>query len=208
MNGRELRQEVWNHTGLVNHRRPADLRTTLQCRAAATILALVSLTCASLARQGKNPLPPQRTEPQASPISVFSGVKERPEPYTEQSLANFLKSKLTPEEIASVRNPLASTPEMKGWARKITAGTTNELQKAKLLFDELVRRVNPPGPGDNRTAQEVFAAWDSPRGSFSCEEYANYYVSLARAVGLEAISGVVVKQYSGTTPRHGVQPFT
>jgi TPR repeat protein/Tfp pilus assembly protein PilF len=137
---------------------------------------------------------------QAPPITVTT-VTGRPEVYTEQSLAKLLSQKLTPEEMALVKNPLASSPGMNAWARQITAGTTNEMQKAKMLFDELTLRVNT-GFGGTRTAQEVFAAWKAPEASFCCEEYASLYVALARAAGLQAFLVDVIQQYSGSTPRH------
>ena len=135
------------------------------------------------------------------PITVFS-IAARPEPYTGQRLACLLFQKLTDEEMVLVHNPLARTIEMNAWAQKITAETTNQMQKAKLLYDELIRRKNPPGPGGTRTAQEVFRAWNSPGVSFCCEEYASLYVALARGAGLQAYSVYVVQQFTGATPRH------
>jgi hypothetical protein len=163
-------------------------RKIWRCAAALTVLAVISLSSRSIAQE------------QTLPISVIS-LTWRPQVYTEQKLADLLGQKLTSEEMALVKNPLASTPEMNAWARQITAGTTNEMQKAKLLFDELIGRANP-GLGGTRTAQEVFAAWKSPGASFCCEEYASLYVALARAAALQSFLVYVVELYDGGTPRH------
>jgi TPR repeat protein len=170
------------------------------CPTGLGVLAAVFLSWAGLAKGEGALQAPRKSESAEKPISVFS-IKERPQNYTGQRLAVFLLQKLTPEEMSLVKNPLARTPEMIAWARQITAGATNKMDKAMRLFDELVRRVNPPG-GGTRTAKEVFAAWKSPRVSFCCEEYTSLYVSLARAAGLQAYSVYVVEQYSGATPRH------
>src|SRR5262249_31788767 len=138
---------------------------------------------------------------QEKPTSVFS-IKGRPQNYTGKRLASVLFYKLTPEEILMVKNPLARSTEMNAWALQITAGATNKLEKAKMLFDALVSRVNPPGPGGTRTAKEVFAEWKSPSASFACEEYESLYVALARAVGLESYSVYVAQQFTGARARH------
>ena len=135
------------------------------------------------------------------PATLYNATG-RPTVYSNQSLSNFLGAKLAAKEMALVKNPLTSNPEMDAWAKQITAGTTNELLRAKMIFDELVRRDNR-GANATRTAQEVYAAWKTPGVGFSCEEYADFYVALARAAGLSAFLVIVVEQESGTTPRHG-----
>src|SRR5579859_806451 len=110
------------------------------------------------------------------PATLYNATG-RPTVYSQQSLSNFLAAKLTAQEIALVKNPLASNPKMDAWARKITAGTTNELLKAKMIFDELVRRDNR-GANATRTAQEAYVVWKTPEVGFSCEEYAELYVAL------------------------------
>jgi Transglutaminase-like superfamily/PPR repeat len=137
---------------------------------------------------------------QNKPISGFI-LKEPAVVYTEPSFTNFLSQKLTPGEIALVNNPLSSTPEMNEWTRKITTGMTNDLQKAKIVFEEMVRRMRG-GPGGTRTAQESFAAWRTPTATFRCQEYAELYVALARAAGLQSYYVEVIKQYGGATLRH------
>ncbi len=73
--------------------------------------------------------------------------EDRPLIYTEPFFTNLLNQKLAPEEIALVENPLASTPDMDAWARKITAGATNHMQRARILFDQLVRHMRPGAYG-------------------------------------------------------------
>jgi TPR repeat protein/transglutaminase-like putative cysteine protease len=161
----------------------------------------VFFSCAAAA-QAKDALhEPRKSDSQEKPVSIFS-IKGRPANITGKRLATVLFQKLTLDELPLVKNPLARTPEMNAWARQITAGDTNKLQKAKLLFDALVSRANPPRPGATRTAKEVFADWKTPSAAFCCEEYTSLYVALARAAGLEGYSVYVVQQETGATPRH------
>lgn len=160
----------------------------------------ILLSCVVVAQGVNPPHNAPRSDTQPKPISVFS-IKGRPANFTGQRLAAALFQKLTLDEVLLVKNPLARTPAMNAWARQLT-GETNKLQRAKLLFDALVSRVNPSRPGGTRTAKEVFAEWKNPHAAFCCEEYESLYVALARAAGLEAYSVLVVQQDSGATPRH------
>ena len=56
-----------------------------------------------------------------------------PKMYTEQSLMEAVRQKLTPEEMHSVINPIACNPKMKRWAEQLSLGTTNDFQKAKQI---------------------------------------------------------------------------
>jgi Flp pilus assembly protein TadD len=108
-----------------------------------------------------------------------------PANYSEETFAAVLSQKLSREELAVVVNPLTRTAEMDHRAKELTAGATNNLQKAKMLFDGLARHVNVGlRTYDRRTAGEVFADWNKPGASFLCMDYALLYVSLARAAGL------------------------
>ena len=108
-----------------------------------------------------------------------------PKDFTEQSLTEALREKLTREEEAAVIRPLATTPEINLRARELTRGATNDLHKAKLLFEALTGHLDV-GEGALRTAPEVFAAWNGPASAFRCQEYALLYVMMARAAGLRA----------------------
>src|ERR1035438_2406750 len=47
--------------------------------------------------------------------------------------------RLTREEYKQVINPLASTPAMDHWAQELASGATNDLGKARKIFDALAR---------------------------------------------------------------------
>jgi uncharacterized protein len=182
----------------------ANSRTILRWLAALAGLAGISFSPALLAVEDAAKVvaanATNASDLQDKPPVAFI-LKDRPVIYTEPYFTNYLTQKLTPEEIALVENPLASTPAMDEWARKITAGATNDMQKARILFDEVVRRMRP-GLAGTCTAKEAFATWDSPGASFCCQEYAVTYVALARATGLQAYYVDVLQIYDGTTPRH------
>jgi tetratricopeptide (TPR) repeat protein len=121
--------------------------------------------------------------------------------YTRQSLDAALRQRLTPAEYKLVINPLASTPAMDRWAQELTRGATNDLDRARKIFDALVRHLDT-GETSTRTAQEVFAVWNDPAQSFCCQEYAKLYIALARAVGLKAFYVHLEKDYSGDIVYH------
>src|SRR5262249_20726294 len=54
-----------------------------------------------------------------------------PKRYSERTLQEALKQKLSPSERALVVNPLASRPEMKRWAQQLTRGAGNDVDKAR-----------------------------------------------------------------------------
>jgi tetratricopeptide (TPR) repeat protein len=124
-----------------------------------------------------------------------------PRSYTAQTLEAALRERLTREEYAQVVNPLASTPAMDQWAQELTRGATNELDRARKIFDALTRHLDAGDTGI-RTAQEVYAAWNDPTQSFCCQEYAKLYVALARAVGVKANYVCLGKDYSGEIVYH------
>jgi tetratricopeptide (TPR) repeat protein len=121
--------------------------------------------------------------------------------YTAQTLDTALHERLTPEEYRQVINPLASTPAMDRWAQELVRGATNDLGKARKIFDALARHLDT-GEVGIRTAQEVFAVWHDPAQSFCCQEYAKLYVALARAVGVKAFYVHLEKDYSGDVVYH------
>ena len=136
----------------------------------------------------------------ASLVPVFVHTVE-PKPYSAQSLDEALRNRLTEEEMAQVNLPLASTPEMKRWAEQQTAGAIDDLQKARTLYQGLIRRLDP-GLGGSKTARETFADWEKPQVSFRCQEYARLYVALARDVGLNAYYVVVERDWRDQTVLH------
>jgi len=124
-----------------------------------------------------------------------------PKSYTEESLTEALREKLSPEEMKRVTNPLAVTPEMKTWAQELTSGATNDFEKGRMLLEALSRHAKN-GYGGRRTAQEVFSAWPDSRSSFLCEEYTYLYVALAREVGLKCLCAHVFQDCHGRKIQH------
>jgi pentatricopeptide repeat protein len=118
-----------------------------------------------------------------------------PEVYTEQTLQEALRERLTEAELTMVVDPLAGSQEMKRRAEQLTEGANGDMEKAKALFDGLTRRIESGDGRGHRTAKEVFAAWNDPNASFICTEYANLFIALARAVGLKAFYVHVEKDF-------------
>jgi Flp pilus assembly protein TadD len=124
-----------------------------------------------------------------------------PTEYTRQSLELTLRKRLTAAEYQQVVNPLASTPAMDRWAQELTRGATNDLDRARKIFDALARHLDT-GEVGTRTAEEVFAVWNDPAQSFCCQEYAKLYIALARAVGIRAYYVHLERDYSGDIVFH------
>lgn len=125
-----------------------------------------------------------------------------PKIYSEQALQKELQQRLTKEQLEMVVNPVASSPEIKSWGYHLTEETESDLDKARALFDGLMKRIKPKGKGGSRTAREVFAAWADTNEPFSCQEYTKLFVVLARDVGLKAFYVHVEKDYRGKVVPH------
>jgi tetratricopeptide (TPR) repeat protein len=65
-----------------------------------------------------------------------------------------------------------------------------------------MRRIELKGEREQRTARQVFAAWNEPEVSFVCQEYAKLFIALARDVNLKAFYVHVDKDYSDKTIPH------
>ncbi len=124
-----------------------------------------------------------------------------PKSFSEESLLQLVRQNLTADEFRYITNPIASTPEMRQWARQLTHGATNQLQKAKMLFDTLMLHLDPD-PGGTRTAREVYENWNKPGLSFHCQEYARLFVALGRAVGLETFYTKIEKDFNSNIVHH------
>lgn len=126
----------------------------------------------------------------------------RPKVYSGKALAATLRKQLTEAEFKLAGNPLAGTPEMKQWAVQLTRGATNDLEKAKQLFEGITRQV-PLGPGGKeRTAREVFQRRNERGQEFNCQEAAKLFVALGRAVGLTTFFTLVDRDYQGNLVVH------
>jgi tetratricopeptide (TPR) repeat protein len=125
-----------------------------------------------------------------------------PKVYTEQALQETLKERLTKDELEMVVNPLAASPRMKRWAQELTQNGETELEKAKAIFEGLIRRIQPEARRGSRTAREVFQAWSTPEESFSCQEFARLFVALARDVSATAFCVDVERDYDDKVVSH------
>lgn len=129
----------------------------------------------------------------------------RPKDYSGEGLAKALRQKLSSGEMSLVVNPAKDTPAIVAWARELTAGTTNDLQKARRLYDALSARHTDKEvvPSHHlRTASEVFAIWNAPGSSFICQEFTYLYIALARASGLQAYEAFVEQDCYGDWNYH------
>lgn len=124
-----------------------------------------------------------------------------PKDYTPVALRQALRQRLTEKECEQVPHPLTATVEMTNWANHATSSATNDLQKAHMLFDALLKHVQT-GPGGTRTAEEAFAAWKQRGTTLWCQEYAYLYVALARAVGLRVYDVSVEESWDGSKELH------
>ena len=100
-------------------------------------------------------------------------------------------------------NPFKVNPEMVKWAKQLVTGGTNDLEKARLIFNALSQRsTGGMGGPDPRTAEEAFAVLQKAGADLSCEDFTFLYVALARAVGVNAFYVLVNKDYRGTYVLH------
>jgi ankyrin repeat protein/cytochrome c-type biogenesis protein CcmH/NrfG len=125
-----------------------------------------------------------------------------PKEYSASELEQTLRAKLTPAELKLVVNPLASAPEMRQWALELTRDAPDDLARARLLFNELARRIQTAQGWEARTAQQVFALWKKPAENFSCNEFAKLFVALARETGLKAFYVHLEQDFQGRIVYH------
>ena len=129
-----------------------------------------------------------------------------PVSYDEETLKRELQQKLGEQDAALAENPIAATAEMKRWALEMTAGATNDLQKARMLFEALLPGVNNTAflaHSNSVTAREVFAEWGKPGMAMHCQEASFLFIALARAAGLRAYAVSVGEGCDGTKTNHG-----
>lgn len=124
-----------------------------------------------------------------------------PRNYTSEELREALRSKLTEAECDQIIYPYDSTPAMKEWALKKTGEAGSLMEKARALFDAMTARLDP-GSGGILTAKQVFERWENPDSSFRCQEYARFYVAMARELGLTSYYVYVKKNHDGEELLH------
>jgi tetratricopeptide (TPR) repeat protein len=141
----------------------------------------------------------QRLKASLTPTFIEVSI---PKIYTEQSLQDTLRERLTEDELAMVVNPIASSKDMKRWAEQLTEGAATDLDKVKALFDALAGRIQSGGGRGTRTAKQVFAAWDESEVSFSCQEFAKLFIALARDVNQKAFYVHLERDYKNKVVYH------
>jgi len=164
-------------------------RFVTQARKEGVAPELVS-TLAELAQQLEERLTPTFVEAQM------------PQVYTEQTLQRTLQRRLTEAELETAINPVAGSREIRRWARQLTQDVNSDFDKAKAIFEGLSRRIQTQGGSGKRTAREVFAGWNDPNESFSCQEFAKLYLALAREVGVKAFYVHLGRDYRGKLVFH------
>jgi tetratricopeptide (TPR) repeat protein len=140
----------------------------------------------------------QRLTPHFIPApSVTSLTSEKPEA--------VLRLGLTPGEYEAVTNPLAASPAMIEWAKRLADGAANETEKAERLFRGLARDTGTRADPATKywpTASECFAHWADPKVKLNCHDWALLYVAMSRALGLRSFYVSVGKDYLGRVVSH------
>lgn len=141
-------------------------------------------------------------KPRLTPVYIKS---PRPKEFGPASLAKALGDNLSTEEMTLAINPLKTTPEIINWAQGLTAGATNELEKARTLFDALVPRIKNDAvlPSQfSQTAADVWKALQNPKTTLHCQDASFLLVAAARAVGLNAYAAQIDETCDGTKAQH------
>jgi tetratricopeptide (TPR) repeat protein len=127
-----------------------------------------------------------------------------PKSYTEQTLKEALCKKLNSDQLAFVINPLAISPEMKMWTLEATKGATNDMQKAKILFEILVNQINKNNSrvSYSATAKEVFSDLNKPDIPLYCQQATFLFVALARSIGIKSFVVDVQESCNGNKSSH------
>ena len=122
-----------------------------------------------------------------------------PQEFSQSDFAKAVAAKLEPAEVGLVVNPLTYTPQMQSRARELTAAATNEAERARLIFDVLVRggNTNLVLPAKPETAREAYEAWDASASQLGCQESAFLYVALTRALNLKDLLRVCGARFQG-----------
>lgn len=138
----------------------------------------------------------------ASLVPRYIAVAE-PKSFSDQEIAHFLNSKLSPDECRLTWKPLRCNTNMAKWASELVTGATNDEEKARLLFQGLEHRSHLMVYGhSDRSAEQVFNDWTNSEKGLLCQDYALLYVALARAVGLKAYCVAVYQDCDGANTYH------
>jgi tetratricopeptide (TPR) repeat protein len=121
-----------------------------------------------------------------SRLTATSFTNTPPRHYDGATLARILEQRLKPAQITRVINPLEGSSQITHWARTLAKTGTNDLQKARMLFEPLNHRLQTAQVYAPRSAREVFEGWNNTGMSIQCEGDSFLYVALARAIGMQA----------------------
>lgn len=121
-----------------------------------------------------------------SRLTVTPFTNTPPRQFDGAALVRILNQKLKPALITHVVNPLEDSPGIKHWAHTLAEPGTNDLQRARLLFEPLSQRLQTTQVYAPRSARKVFEDWNKPGISIQCEGDSFLYVALARAIGIRA----------------------
>jgi transglutaminase-like putative cysteine protease len=76
------------------------------------------------------------------------------------------------------------TEEIRETARKTVAGKSNDLERARALYDHVIERMRYQKVGEGWGRGDALYACDA--GTGNCTDYHSYFIALARAVGIPA----------------------
>jgi tetratricopeptide (TPR) repeat protein len=134
-----------------------------------------------------------------SPHAVKASM---PRTFNAQQLQSALEATLTPTELTVVTNPFGVTAEMTKWAKGMAGDRTGDINKARVLFSGLSRRIDLTPHPERRTAEEAFREWRDPKASLTCQDYALLFVALARQLDLKAFYVHVKRDYRSNLVAH------
>jgi tetratricopeptide (TPR) repeat protein len=127
---------------------------------------------------------------------------KEPHSYNEAEFDAAVKNRLSSDEAEWVRDPFATTAEMKHFAKQTVSGLGSDEDKAKELFRVLVRSTDSIEGGTCRTAEEAFKHWQDLQISMNCQDFTLLYIALARSLGLKVYFTDVGRDYTGSYVSH------
>ena len=126
-----------------------------------------------------------------------------PRTYSDTELDEFIQKHLSKSDQAMFTNPFQATTELKHWSENLTANLLSETDKAKSIYDALVKGPNLlPNIHSGRTAMEVMRTWKDASVYNTCADLAALYIVLARQAGLKCYYAMVSKDYRGKLVLH------
>ena len=139
-------------------------------------------------------------KPRLEPHFVESRV---PKSITAEELAKEVRRAALASKTQCSANPFEATAEMRKWAKQLVGNSTDDLEKAKLIFDALTQRSTTEiGEPHAETAEQAFRDLQKPGAYISCQDFTFLFIALARAVGLSAHYVSVSKDVRGTYVLH------